>query len=120
MRRDVPRALLCCVPLALAVVGVTACTSSPAAPTACAGQCAPPFELDVYFRSGTPDATAQAILSACAARDPVVIRIGAVDDMQGGQSSAVVYTRDFASAKTNKLVKCLESSSRVAMAAWPD
>jgi hypothetical protein len=60
MRRHhlaVLRGLLCCAPVALAAAGVTSRTAG--APVACAGQCAPPYELQVLFRTGTSDASAQ-------------------------------------------------------------
>ena len=121
MRRHhlaVLRALLCCAPVVLAVVSLTSCTAS--APVACAGQCAPPYELQVLFRAGTPDATAQKILGSCADHDPVVIRIGALHDTPEDQSEAYIYTHVFATARTARLIKCLQSSSGVVTVGWPD
>jgi len=121
MRRDhraVLRALLCCAPAALAVVSLTSCTAS--APVACAGQCAPPYELQVLFRAGTPHGTAQKILGSCADHDPVVIRIGELHDTPEDQGAAYIYTHVFATARTARLIKCLQSSSSVVTVGWPD
>ena len=41
----------------------------------CAGQCAPPYHLDVIFKSGTSLGTARKVLTSCAAHNPVVIRV---------------------------------------------
>jgi hypothetical protein len=108
------QAVLYCAPVVLAL-GVTSCTTS--GPVACAGQCAPPYELLIQFRAGTPGATAQKILRSCAGRDPVVIRIGA---LQEDQSQAFIYTRVFATAETARLTECLRSSFGVIAVGWPD
>jgi hypothetical protein len=112
------RALLCYALAAPAVLGLTSCTAS--APVACAGQCAPPYELQVLFRAGTPDATAQKILGSCTDHDPVVIRVGAPHNTPGDQSEAYIYTHVFATARTARLIKCLQSSSGVVTVGWPD
>jgi hypothetical protein len=112
------RALRGCAAAALAVAGLASCTAG--APVACAGQCAPPYELQVHFRAGIPGATAQKILGSCVNHDPVVIRIGTLHDIPEGRSEAYIYTHVFATARTVRLVKCLQSSSGVATVGWPD
>ena len=108
-----------CVVTALALAGVASCTR---APVNCAGQCAPPYELEVDFHPGTSPAAARQILQSCAGHNPVVIRIGTLRDQSGppGWSRALIYTRVFGkTARTAGLLKCLTSSGR-AIAAWPD
>jgi hypothetical protein len=116
-RLAVLRAVLCCTPVVLAF-GVTSCAAG--APIPCAGQCAPPYELLVQFRAGTPDATAQKILGSCADHDPVVIRVGALRNIPEDQSEAYIYTHVLATARTARLTECLRSSSGVVTVAWPD
>jgi hypothetical protein len=82
--------------------------------------CARPYELQVFFRARTPGATAQKILGSCVDHDPVVIRIGALHEIPEHESKAYIYTRDFAAARTARLVECLQSSSGVATVGWPD
>lgn len=104
---------------ALALAGMTSCTH---APVICAGQCAPPYELEVDFHPGTSPAAAEKILRSCAARNPVVIRIGTLHNLSAprGWSRAVIYTHVFGkTARTAALLRCLRSSGR-AIAAWPD
>ncbi len=110
-----------CALAAPVLMSVTSCGSSTStSATACAGQCAPPYELQVDFRAGTTHATAQRVLTSCAGHDPVVIRIGTLRDLGDAGSMATIYTHVFGStARTSGLLKCLRSSG-VAMASWPD
>src|SRR5271166_6915355 len=64
-----------CVLAVPALLSVTSCGSSTSA-IACAGQCAPPYELQVDFHAGTTPATAHKVLTSCAGHNPVVIRVG--------------------------------------------
>ena len=101
------------------LMSVTSCGSGTSA-TACAGQCAPPYELQVDFRTGTTHAAAQEVLTSCAGHDPVVIRVGTLRDLGDAGSMATIYTHVFGNtAQTSGLLKCLRSSG-VAMAGWPD
>jgi hypothetical protein len=85
----------------------------------CAGQCEPPYVLQVIFARGTTAATAAKILRTCADHDPVVIRVGAVRK-RGVESQAYIYAHVFGdTARTAGLLRCLRSA-RVAGAGWPD
>ena len=76
------------------LAGVASCTR---VPVICAGQCAPPYELEVDFHPGTSPAAAEKILNSCAGRNPVVIRIGTLHDLSAppGWSRALIYTHVF-------------------------
>jgi hypothetical protein len=112
------RQVLCCAVAALAVTGVTSCGAG--ANVTCAGQCAPPYELQVDFHPGTSLAAAEHILSLCADHDPVVIRTGKVEDEASGWRRALIYTHVFGkTARTARLLNCLRSSG-AAEAGWPD
>jgi hypothetical protein len=97
--------------LAAGTLGMAGCgTSKPA----CAGQCSPPFELDVMFKAATPASAARAVLAGCG-HDPVVIRIGKLSGRR-----AIVYTRvGYRQPRTSALLKCLGSAPSVQAAAWP-
>ena len=104
---------------ALALAGVTSCTR---VPVICAGQCAPPYELEVDYHPGTSPTAAQKILKSCAGHNPAVIRIGTLHDLSAprGWSRALIDAHVFGrTARTAALLQCLNSSGR-AMAAWPD
>lgn len=110
--------VLCCAVAASALIGLTSCATG--ATVTCAGQCAPPYDLQVAFHPGTAVATADHILSLCADHNPVVIRIGKVEHQASGWSRALIYTHVFGdTAKTAGLLKCLRASG-VANAGWPD
>lgn len=103
--------------LGAAALGLAGCSASPGA---CAGQCRPPYQLQVLFRATTSARTAQAVLARCAA-SPAVIRVGKLWRDGGSQPAATVFTRDFGkSAKTSALLSCLSASPAVVSAAWPD
>jgi hypothetical protein len=86
---------------------------------ACAGQCAPPYVLQVDFHPGTTPAAARRLLTRCAARNPAVIRIGSLRELGGGLSRAMIYTRVLGpTARTSELLRCLQSAG-TASAAWP-
>jgi hypothetical protein len=113
-----------CVLAVPALMSVTSCGSSTSTSTsanACAGQCAPPYELQVDFDAGTTHAIAQKVLTSCAGHNPVVIRVGTLRDLGGDVgSTAIIYTHVFGyTAQTTGLLKCLRSSG-VATASWPD
>ncbi len=112
-----------CVLTAPVLMSVTSCgssTSTSTSATACAGQCAPPYELQVLFRTGTTHATAQKVLTSCAGHNPVVISVGTLRELGDAGSAAIIYTHVFGdTAQTSGLLKCLRSSG-VATAAWPD
>lgn len=87
--------------------------------TACAGQCAPPYELEVIFTARTSHAAAERVIASCAEGNSAVIRIQ-VRYFPNGIARAMIYTRVFAGAKrADQLHKCLRSSGAVATAGWP-
>jgi hypothetical protein len=63
---------------ALGLAGVASCTR---VPLICAGQCTPPYELEVDFHPGTSPGAAEKVLNSRAGRNPVVIRIGTLHDL---------------------------------------
>src|SRR5215472_15296071 len=119
--------------LPLALLGVAACSGprsaaslapgaaarpSPAPATSfpvqriCAGQCGPPYLLDVYFRRGTSRQAARNALKPCAA-DPVVIRIGPAGTM-GGQLTVALDNRVIGiGPRSDGLLACLHRASLV-------
>jgi hypothetical protein len=116
--RTVRQQVLCCAVAALALMGVASCTTGPT--VTCAGQCAKPYELQVDFHPGTAPATAEHILSSCAVHNPVVIRIGRLEDRASGWRRALIFTTVFGNTpRTAGLLKCLRSAG-VAEAGWPD
>ena len=92
---------------------------------ACAGQCRPPFQLQVIFRPGTAKQTAAAAMRKCQA-DPLVIRIGQPhrrpdSPAAPGQWTAIIYTRKMLfGPKPVPLLTCLHHSPAVTSASWPD
>jgi hypothetical protein len=122
--RRYDRAVLCflaCCALALpAVLSLGGCSSAKA-PVACAGQRAPPYELQVGFHPGTAKAAAQKLLTRCADHNSVVIRVGMLRDAGGGAVQAMIYTKAFGdTSRTSGLLSCLRGSGLVVTAAWPD
>ncbi len=109
--------------VARAALAVTASLAGSGCATAtqvgCAGQCGPPYELQVFFKAGTSRQAADSVLTRCGG-NRVVIRVGKLLPLGQGQSTAMVYTRVLGySARTSALLKCLRSSG-VASAGWPD
>jgi len=111
----IPRLLAGCALVLPAMVG---CGSTA---VTCAGQCGPPYELQVDFKPGTTHAAARNLLVSCTDRDPVVIRVGAPRDVGKGFSRAMIYTQVIGNTpQTAGLLTCLHHSRLVAQAAWPD
>lgn len=102
---------------ALALQGMLTVTSC-GVHYACAGQCAPPCELQVNFSAGTAHTTAQKVLTTCVDHNPVGIRITRLRVLGGGLSQSLIYTHAVRSARALELTKCLNSSG-VAVAGWP-
>jgi hypothetical protein len=105
--------------LAPLLLAATSCTvESPA----CAGQCGPPFQLDVTFRHGTSRHAGLAAMQGCQA-NPLVIKISMPrpprhDTLE--QWNAIIYTRSMAGGATERrLLRCLHESRWVLYAAWP-
>jgi hypothetical protein len=112
------RSLACCALALAAMVSLGGCHGS--TPIACAMQCAPPYELNVYFHPGTTPAAAHKLLTSCTDHDPVVIRIGTLRDLGGGDSQAMIYTHAIGKTpRTAGLLNCLDNSG-IAIAAWPE
>ena len=103
----------------LCVLGAALYLANGGSTNACAGQCAPPYVLQVDFHPGTTPAAARRLLTRCAARNPAVIRIGSLRESGAGSSRAMVYTRVLGpTARTSGLLRCLQSTG-TASAAWP-
>ena len=116
--RAVGRAAGC---LALAVVAIAGVSGCSRAPVACAGQCAPPYELMVDFRAGISPAEATMVLKTCAGNNPVVVRIGALQHLPAGFSRVLIYTHVFGStSQTEGLLSCLRTSGATQEVGWPD
>jgi hypothetical protein len=90
---------------------------------ACAGQCGPPFQLQVVFRQGTSKQAAIAAMRKCQA-NPLVIRIGQPYRPRSGtpgQWTAVIYTKKMPLGSAHiPLLTCLHRSPAVTEASWPD
>lgn len=93
----------------------------------CPGQCGPPFQLRVVFRSGTSAQAGRAVLRACAVGNREVERIGPVrlSPLPGGgrpEQHAIVYTRslDGGGAASRRLAACLNRAPVVRSAGYPD
>jgi hypothetical protein len=93
----------------------------------CAGQCGPPFQLQVAFRHGTSARAGRAVLRACTFGNPQVERIGRVEHrpLAAGakpEPVAIVYTRSLGDGGPagRQLVDCLDSEPAVLGAAYPD
>jgi hypothetical protein len=89
----------------------------------CAGQCRPPFQLQVDFRQGTSKQAAVAAMRKCQA-NPLVIRIGQPYRPRSatpGQWTAVIYTKKIPLGASHiPLLTCLHRSPAVMQASWPD
>jgi hypothetical protein len=124
LRRLTVTLLVACVLAAVPVLGLAACGTDT---RPCRGQCGPPFQLHVAFRHGTSTQVGQAVLHKCAADNPEVESIGPVElrPLSAGakpEPQAIVYTRSLGNggAASRRLVACLNSSSAVLGAAYPD
>jgi hypothetical protein len=107
---------------AAALLGTAGCAVSPA----CAGQCGPPFRLQVDFRPGASPQAASAAMNRCAA-SPLVERIGRLRTIRHpgtgmpSQLRAIIYTPTMNRLTANhELTACLLRSSAVQSAAYPD
>lgn len=113
--------------LAASMLVVTGCAGQ-----SCAGQCGPPFQMQVVFRPGTTTQAAASAMTPCAA-NPQVVRIGHVHRFHGasgaeppGSLTATVYTRSlFPRTRTGRqqqghLFACLRQSPTVTSAGFPD
>jgi hypothetical protein len=106
--------------VALAALGGVSSCSFAHRQVVCAGQCAPPYELEVNFQQGTAAAVADKILMSCADHNPVVIRIGVLQREADGLSRAMVYTHVLGNTdRTGGLVKCLRTSGVTQGVGWP-
>jgi hypothetical protein len=111
------RLMSCCALALPALACVSGCGS---APVICAGQCAPPYELQVDFQPGTTHAAAENLLASCADHNSVVVRIGTLR-AAGGAIQAAVYTQVIGDTpRTAGLLRCMRASGLVVSAGWPD
>jgi hypothetical protein len=107
-----------CVALVLAVpAAVSSCSIGQA--QLCAGQCGPPFKLDVVFRHGTSVSQAGVALRRCA-RETAVVTVGVPYRSADGLLHATVGTREVGGSRTRPLLSCLDRSPPVLQAVWPD
>jgi hypothetical protein len=86
----------------------------------CAGQCGPPFQLQVDFQPGIAEQAALAAMRACQASQ-VVIRIGQphrIGPGAPGQWTAIIYTKKWSYSATHALLACLRHSPAVLMAGF--
>ena len=118
-----PRRMLASIiaPMALAPVLLAA---SGCSVKSCAGQCGPPFQLQVVFRDGTAKQAAIAAMRNCQ-DNPLVIRIGQPYRSHSpgtpGQWTAIIYTKKMLfGPKPVPLLTCLHHSPTVTSASWPD
>src|SRR3954452_13005137 len=103
----------CLVPLA----AVVSCSSS-SAPAACAGQCKPPYRLEVFFRPGVTDADARRVVDQCASGSTIYLRQQVTT--RAGRVRITVFTREMAfTGAPRELQDCLRSSPKVVGAGWP-
>ena len=104
--------------LALVLLAAAGCSTK-----SCAGQCGPPFQLQVVFRQGTPKQAAVAAMRKCQA-NPLVIRIGQPYRHRSGtpgQWTAVIYTKRMPIGSSHiPLLTCLHRSPALMQASWPD
>jgi hypothetical protein len=105
--------------LLLALPLMTACSQQPAS---CAGQCGPPYQLDVRFsNAGTSKAVATKALQSCSTF-PAVTRtqVVAVPPGRGSGWEGRVYTSKLGrDARTGPLLDCLNRQPGVTSAGWP-
>jgi hypothetical protein len=104
--------------LAPMLLALSACSPGP---LICAGQCGPPFQLQVVFQQGISKRAAITAMSTCRT-DPVIIRIGQphrVSPSSPTQWNATIYTKKIGRAATHSLLACLRHSPAVLNAAWP-
>ncbi len=108
---------------AAAVMLAPVLTASGCSTQSCAGQCGPPFQLQVVFRHGTSQRAATAAMRRCQT-DPLVIRIGRPHRLRPGapgQWTAVIFTKKMEFGPANiPLLTCLRRSPAVTSASWPD
>ena len=84
----------------------------------CAGQCGPPFQLVVTFRTGSSAEAAETAMSNCASK-PFVVRIGSAHRRRDSLT-ATVYTEAMHGHQSDHLLACLHRSPSVFSAGYPD
>lgn len=120
MRRRLPGWTIPAIVLLLVpgLLGTAGCSTE-----SCGGQCGPPFQLQVIFRPGTPNVAAIAAMQKC--REEPVVGIGRVRRFTGlgepeGSLTATVFTRSMQGSRLGHLLSCLDRSSVVTSASFPD
>jgi len=112
---DSVRVLAISVVSLLAVATLSSCAAKS---QNCAGQCGPPYELDVSFRTATTISEARAALAHCS-HEPGVVRVGSVKHFGSGLE-AFVYTTDIGrTAKTAAVLDCLKLQPQISEAVYP-
>jgi hypothetical protein len=108
-----------CLRRAVLIVLLLSIVSACAVQTSQAGQSGPPFYLWVMFHPHTSKSVAAKVLANCR-HQPDVIRIGQLVRFHGALRGTV-WTKDFGrSSRTKPLLSCLQGSTAVQVAAWPD
>jgi hypothetical protein len=110
MRTSPVRTIVSCGLMVAGLFGVTNCTSH--IPTACAGECAAPYQLQVGFKSRVSSQTAHAALSLCGT-NPIVLKVDKIQASgRGFPLGVTIYTRTGpSSTRTASFLKCLESKA---------
>jgi hypothetical protein len=114
-------AVMSAVAVSAALLGAAGCAQQ----RPCAGQCGPPFQLQVIFRAGTSPRAATAALNRCAG-NPLVVRVGRVESRPSAGAAArlrqaTVYTHAITRrTASHQLVTCLLRSPAVLSAGYPD
>jgi hypothetical protein len=101
--------------LASLVFGLAACGQSTGA---CAGQCEPPYQLQVTFRTGTSAQAAAGAMSNCASK-PFVVRLGRLQSSPASLT-AMVYTEAMHGHQSDHLLACLRQSPSVLSVGYGD
>lgn len=113
----VSRYMVACALTLSGLAGITGCAHSY---RTCAGQCGPPYQLEVNFPSATSAAVAQNILTSCADHNPAVVSVGKLRKRPGDWHTAVVYTHVMSmKGRTGRLINCLRASGKTAGVSWP-
>jgi hypothetical protein len=120
---SLPRRMLASI-IAATVLAPALLTASGCNVKSCAGQCGPPFQLQVDFQPGAAKQDAIAAMRKCQG-NPLVIRIGQPYRSHSpgtpAQWTAIIYTKKMPTGSAPvPLLTCLRHSPTVATASWPD
>jgi hypothetical protein len=102
-RRSAGRIAVSC---GLALAGLTGCANYP---QACGGQCTPPYQIAVGFKSGVSQQDARFLLAKCVNGNSVVIS-DRLSVSPGGTPGGVIYTKARQGPHASALMRCLHSA----------